>query len=69
MYFFLLFYVYLKFQITVLPQTFFSEEVTHKLKIHQDEMIEKQNQIQFTVTKKMDESIQNDVTKIVKVIM
>ncbi|KAL5259739.1 hypothetical protein ACHWQZ_G009998 [Mnemiopsis leidyi] len=47
-------------------RTFYHEEVTHKLKIHQDEMIEKQNQIQFTVTKKMDESIQNDVTKIVK---
>ena len=47
---------------------FFRDEVTRKLKFHSDEILAKQDQIDFNVTDKMKKSIQDDVTEIVKVI-
>ena len=48
---------------------FCRDEVTRKLRYHSEEILAKQDQMDFNVTDKMKKSIQNDVTEIVKVIL
>ena len=55
--------------ITDLYKMFCRDEVTRKLRYHSEEILAKQDQMDFNVSDKMKKSIQNDVTEIVKVIL
>ncbi|XP_063679398.1 uncharacterized protein LOC134814959 isoform X3 [Bolinopsis microptera] len=49
-------------------ENFYKEEVVKKLQHHLDEILDKQNQMNFVVTDKMKKSVQKNVTHIVKAV-